>query len=54
MKTKLGLHTFKALQAAAAELQARKPQATPAQTRRINDAHRSNGVMPPVTKKEDK
>jgi hypothetical protein len=36
-----GLKTLEQLKAAAAELQARKAPAKPAQTRRINDAHRA-------------
>lgn len=38
---KLGLHTIKALQHAAAELQAKRPPPKPSVTRRFNEAHRS-------------
>ena len=48
---KAGLHTRRALQAAAAELQLRKPEAKPVHTRRINEAHRANGAMPPAVKR---
>lgn len=37
---KLGLHTIKALQHAAAELQAKRPASKPSVTRRFNEAHR--------------
>jgi hypothetical protein len=38
---KLGLHTMKALQSAAAELQARRPPPKPSVTRRFNEAHKT-------------
>lgn len=38
---KLGLHTIKALQNAAVELQAKRPAPKPSVTRRFNEAHKS-------------
>jgi hypothetical protein len=53
--SKAGLHTLRALRAAAAELSVRRAPAKPSFTRKINEAHRTAaGVPKPAPTSEKK